>query len=57
VAEVGADLLVEPAQVEAVELGPLNFELAEVGATIGDDRPAPATPAPDTSHLRIAEEA
>lgn len=57
IAEPGVDLLDEPVKVEAVALGPLTFELAEVGATIGDDTPKVLPPAPDTSHLQIAEEA
>jgi len=57
-AEPGVDLLVERPPVQAtVELGQLDFEVAEVGATIGDVSEKPVPPAPDTSHLKITEDA
>lgn len=57
VADVGEDLLDERVEVTPVVVGPLNFEVAEVGATIGDDKPKAAPPPPDISHIRLAEDA
>jgi len=57
VAAVGEDLLDERVEVTPVVLGPLDFEVAEVGATIGDDKPKAAPPPPDISHIRLAEDA
>jgi hypothetical protein len=57
VAAVGEDLLKEKVEVTPVVVGPLDFEVAEVGATIGDARPDSAPPPPDISHIRLAEDA
>jgi len=54
-AEAGVDLLTERAEVEPVEVGSLDFEVAELGADIGVATLEPSMPAPDVSHLQLAE--
>lgn len=56
-AAAGEDLLEVRPEPAVLEVGPLDFEVAEVGANLAlpSDRPAPA--APDISHLQITEEA
>ena len=54
VAEVGSDMLLEPAVVVAPEIN-VDFDVAEVGADIGDRDDRPPPPAPDVSHIKLVD--
>ena len=54
VAEVGSDMLIEPAVVVAPEIN-VDFDVAEVGADIGDRDDRPPPPAPDVSHIKLVK--
>ena len=54
-AEAGVDLLTERREVEPVEVGSLDFEMAELGADIGVATLQPSMPPPDVSHLQLIE--
>ena len=54
-AEVGEDLLTERMETPVVQLGPLDFEVAEVGADIGPPPSPSSARAPDVSHLALVE--
>lgn len=56
-AEAGADLGVERAPEVSVDLGDLDFELAEPGTMLVEPGNGPVPEAPDISHLQLAEEA
>ena len=55
VAEVGADMLLEPAVVVAPKINDVDFDVAEVGADIGDRDDQPPPPAPDVSHIKLVD--
>ncbi len=55
VAEVGSDMLTEPAVVVAAEVNDVDFDVAEVGADIGDRDDRPPPPAPDVSHIKLVD--
>jgi hypothetical protein len=54
-AEVGVDLLTERVETPVVDLGPLDFEVAEVGADIGPQAQPSDACAPDVSHLKLVD--
>jgi hypothetical protein len=54
-AEVGADILEERPSEAPVKLGPLNFEVAEVGSVLGLPRSDDPVVVPDISHLKLVE--
>jgi hypothetical protein len=56
-ADAGALLGVEKSQEEVVIIGDLDFEVAAVGTTLVEPGNEPVPPAPDVSHLQLAEEA
>jgi hypothetical protein len=55
VAEVGSDMLVEPAVVVASKVKNVDFDVAEVGSDIGDRDDRPPPPAPDVSHIKLVD--
>ncbi len=55
VAEVGSDMLVEPAVVVAAKVKDVDFDVAEVGSDIGDRDDRPPPPAPDVSHIKLVD--
>ncbi len=55
VAEVGSDMLEEPAVVDAPVIKDVDFDVAEVGADMGDRDDSPPPPAPDVSHIKLVD--
>ena len=55
VAEVGSDMLEEPAVVDAPIIKDVDFDVAEVGADMGDRDDSPPPPAPDVSHIKLVD--
>jgi hypothetical protein len=54
-AEVGADLVLDRPEPRTVDLGPLDFDVAEAGADIGVRSSQEPSEPPDVSHLKLLE--